>query len=225
MPDLYMLILLPVGLGLLGFVEPCTIGAHLLFLKSLKGAAQRRQGIVTFILVRALAMGVIGLGFALVGRVLVGFQTGLWLAFGLAYMAIGTGYLAGWHNRLARRLSLAPARWRQVRNPAVLGLAFALNIPACAAPLIFGLFTFSAGTASLASGFVMLAVFGLALSLPLLALDAFSGKAPMRLVALKPGKAAMRRILGGVFILLGLWSVWFGLYVDPANWAGSAGRV
>lgn len=26
------LVLLPVGLGLLGFIEPCTIGGHLLFL-------------------------------------------------------------------------------------------------------------------------------------------------------------------------------------------------
>jgi len=25
---------------------------------------------------------------------------------------------------------------------------------------------------------------------------------------------------GLVFIVLGLWSVWFGLFVDPAAWAG-----
>jgi len=27
-------ILLPIGLGLLGFIEPCTIGAHLIYLRS-----------------------------------------------------------------------------------------------------------------------------------------------------------------------------------------------
>ncbi len=63
-------------------------------------------------------------------------------------------------------------------------------------------------------GFVSLAVFGLALSLPLAlavlwpparrALDraaALSGRAPV--------------IIGLLLIALGLWSVWFGLFVTP----------
>ncbi len=33
-PDLFNLIFLALGLGFLGFIEPCTIGAHMLFLNS-----------------------------------------------------------------------------------------------------------------------------------------------------------------------------------------------
>ncbi|MGI9422843.1 MAG: hypothetical protein ACR2PA_06595, partial [Hyphomicrobiaceae bacterium] len=27
-------------------------------------------------------------------------------------------------------------------------------------------------------------------------------------------------LLGLIFVLLGAWSIWFGLYVDPQNWSG-----
>ncbi len=30
----------------------------------------------------------------------------------------------------------------------------------------------------------------------------------------------MRWVIGIVFILLGSWSIWFGLFVDPVNWSG-----
>jgi len=30
-----------------------------------------------------------------------------------------------------------------------------------------------------------------------------------------------RWILGALFVLLGIWSIWFGLYVDPADWSGT----
>jgi len=30
-----------------------------------------------------------------------------------------------------------------------------------------------------------------------------------------------RWIIGVVFIALGLWSIWFGLYVDPKDWSGT----
>jgi len=35
-----------------------------------------------------------------------------------------------------------------------------------------------------------------------------------------PGRGTMRVVLGVVFVALGLWSIWFGLYVNPENWSG-----
>jgi cytochrome c-type biogenesis protein len=214
------LILLPIALGLLGFIEPCTIGAHMLFLKSIETAPSRKRAMLVFILTRGLVTGTVGLGFVALGRSLVGVQTGLWLFFGSIYLLIGLGYLTGWHHLFTRRIRLAPDRWRHAKNPLALGVAFGVNIPACAAPLVFGLFTFAASTATYGAGFVMMALFGLALSVPLLALERMQGRTPGWLARLKPKGGRIKTLLGGIFVLLGLWSIWFGLYVDPQNWSG-----
>src|SRR3546814_13794527 len=70
------------------------------------------------------------------------------------------------------------ARRSETRGSATLGVLFGLNIPACAAPLIFALFgTAAAGGAAgrpIAAGFVSLGLFGLALSLPLVLAAAFA---------------------------------------------------
>lgn len=92
-----------------------------------------------------------------------------------------------------------------------------MNIPACAAPLILALLALAAAggasTAELGAGFVSLGLFGLALSLPLVLAVFF---APVR--ALLDRLAALSRRIprwtGALFIVLGLWSIWFGLFVS-----------
>jgi cytochrome c-type biogenesis protein len=216
------LIILPIALGLLGFIEPCTIGAHLLFLNTVGEGSKpaKFRAIMVFILTRGLVTGLIGIGFVALGRWLVGVQTGLWLAFGSVYLAIGLGYLTGWHRVFTRRIKLAPERWRHAKNPMVLGVAFGMNIPACAAPLVFGLFSVTAGSASFGAGFVMMGLFGLALSVPLLVLEYAGWRNSKFLVKLQSNPLRLKYILAAVFILLGLWSIWFGLYVNPEDWSG-----
>ena len=53
------LILLSVGLGLLGFIEPCSMGVNLLFIKYLEGKAAVRKAsqTVVFMLTRGLLIG------------------------------------------------------------------------------------------------------------------------------------------------------------------------
>ncbi len=214
-----VLILLPIGLGLLGFIEPCTIGGHLLFLDTQKNRskAMKLNAVTVFVLVRSLTAGGFGAVIAFIGQKLIGVQTGIWLVFGSIYLAVGLAFILGRAGLVKRRINLAPAAWKRAGNPVVLGLAFGLNIPACAAPILFGLLGLAATTGTVLTGFWMMFLFGLFLSLPLVifavvprfagALDRLAG----RLVK-------MRWVIGGVFVLLGLWSIWFGLYVDPANW-------
>jgi cytochrome c-type biogenesis protein len=212
--------LLPLGLGLLGFVEPCTIGGHLLFLESQNNRARAEQlrSVAVFIATRALVMGLFGALIAWAGARMIGAQTGLWLVFGSIYLIIGLAFLAGRAGLFKIRVNLSPAGWKRAQNPVVLGLAFGLNIPACAAPILFGLLGMAAVTGTALTGFKMMLVFGLALSVPLL------------LIALVPRfSVGLRRLgerlknktwlLGGTFVLLGLWSIWFGLFVDPVNWS------
>ena len=118
---------------------------------------------------------------------------------------------------LMRALGPGLQRLRSTRGTVALGLVFGLNIPACAAPLILALLALAAAggasAAQLGAGFVSLGLFGLALSLPLVLAVLF---APFR--RLIDRLAALSRKIprwtGALFIVLGLWSIWFGLFVS-----------
>jgi cytochrome c-type biogenesis protein len=219
--SLQALVYLPIGLGLLGFIEPCTIGGHLLFLDTQKDrkASEKRRAVMVFIITRALTAGAFGAIIAYIGQKLIWVQTGIWLGFGILYLLIGIAFISGRAGLIKKRMDLAPSAWKKARNPVVLGLAFGLNIPACAAPILFGLLGLAATSGTVLTGFWMMFLFGVFLS------------APLAVFALIPGLAASldrfaswlkgaRWLIGAVFALLGLWSIYFGLYVDPANWTG-----
>ena len=213
------LILLPVGLGLLGFVEPCSMGANLLFLKTLeqRSWAEKIAAAGLFTLVRALVIGALGIVAALLGHSFASFQQGFWLIFGILYLVLGVVYLTGRSGPLMRSLGPSLTRLSETRGTAALALLFGLNIPACAAPLLFVLFGAAAGAGTIAMGFTTMALFGLALSAPLVlavALPAF-GRAMSGLTGLS------RRLpmwTGALFVVLGLWSLYFGLFVNLEDW-------
>ena len=219
--SIHTFVLLPIALGLMGFVEPCTIGGHLLFLETQRGRTQsgKINAVLVFIAVRALIAGLFGAVIAFIGQKLIGVQTGIWLVFGLIYLAVGLAFAFGRAGLVKRRIDLAPSAWKQAHNPVILGLAFGLNIPACAAPILFGLLGLAATTGTIAAGFVMMFLFGLFLSFPLIIFAVFP-RLSNWLDRVGQKMKQKRWLIGVVFILLGLWSIWFGLKVDPANWAG-----
>jgi len=215
-------IALPVGLGLFGFVEPCSIGTSLLFVKTLEGRAPRSKlaQVGVFMGTRALLMGALGLAAAALGGAFLGYQKAAWIAFGTLYALIGAVYLAGKAGSLARSLGPRLTRLSSVNGAAALGTLFAFNIPACAGPLILGLLGIAAasgaGGASLGRGFFSLALFGLALSLPIL-LVVLSRRARGALDWLAALSRRMPFWTGLILIVLGLWSIWFGLFVSIAR--------
>jgi len=215
------LVLLPIGLGLLGFVEPCTIGGHLLFLNSQAGRPSREKlsAVLIFVATRSLVSGLFGALIAFLGQKIIDVQTGFWLVFGVIYLIIGLAFLFGRAGLIKQKINLAPAAWKNARNPLILGLAFGLNIPACAAPILFGLLGLAATTGTVLSGFIMMFLFGLFLSSPLALFAAIPGLGTW-LGSLGEKTRRMSWLIGVVFAVLGLWSIWFGLYVDPANWSG-----
>lgn len=217
--DFLRLLGLPIGLGLVGFVEPCSIGSTLIFIKTLEGknAASKLTQVGIFMTVRALSMGALGLFAVGVGTAFIGFQKAAWIVFGVAYALIGLLYVAGKSGLILRSLGPGLARLASVNGAAALGAVFAFNIPACAAPFILALVGMAiaggAGGASLATGFVSLALFGLALSLPIVVVVLF----PRARAALDWLAGLSRRMpfwSGIAFIVLGLWSIWFGLNVS-----------
>lgn len=214
-------LLLALGLGFLGFVEPCTIGAHMLFLSGQRDRSMRARiaAAAVFIAARLLVMGGFGGAIVVLGQRLIGVQTGTWLVFGAIYLAMGVALIHGAAGRFGRRIRIAPEAWRTVRNPWLQGAAFGLNIPACAAPILFGLMGAATATGSAAAGFVLMASFALALSLPLVPLSV-APRLALPLDRLADWMRPRRWLIGIIFVGLGLWSVWFGLFVDPANWSG-----
>lgn len=104
-----------------------------------------------------------------------------------------------------------------LRGSVGLGVLFGLNVPACAAPLIFALLGAAAvgGVAgeTVAAGFISLGLFGLALSLPLVVSVLFE---PARR-ALDWLAGLSNRIpfwIGLILVALGLWSIGFGLFAE-----------
>lgn len=218
--SLYSLVLLPMGLGLIGFVEPCSMGANLLFVKHLEDRSPAEKTLATgvFTVTRGVFIGAFGAAAALLGAAITGWQQGFWIVLGSVYLIVGLVYLAGKSGILVRRVGPSLKRLSPKAGSAWLGLLFGFNIPACAAPLLFALFGAAAGAATVVKGFVALAIFGLALSLPLVVAVAFPplGRRLDRLAGLS---RRMPFWTGLVFVALGLWSIWFGVFVKLEDWA------
>lgn len=211
------LLVLPAALGLLGFIEPCSIGSSLIFIKYLerKEAAQKIAETVLFATTRALFIGALGILAVLLGMAFLGLQKGAWILLGVLYLVIGTLYATGRMRLLMQSIGPRLSGLSSARGPIGLGILFGLNIPACAAPLLLVLLGAAAaggttGTTFL-GGFSSLAVFGLALSLPLV-LAVLVAPARRALDWLAGLSVRMPFWTGVVLIALGVWSIGFGLF-------------
>lgn len=213
-------LLLPIGLGLFGFIEPCSIGSTLVFIKVMEGrpAAVKLWQVGVFTVTRALFIGLLGAVAVLVGSAFIGLQKAMWTGLGALYVGLGLLFVAGRAGYIMTSLGPSLARLGDVRSSAALGLLFGLNIPACSAPLLFALLGTAAASgvsgATLAQGFGSLALFGFALSLPLAVAVLFPA-ARRALDWLAGLSGRIPRWTGFVLIALGIWSIWFGLFVTP----------
>ncbi|OUR76767.1 hypothetical protein A9Q83_13450 [Alphaproteobacteria bacterium 46_93_T64] len=210
--------LLPIGLGLLGFFEPCSMGTNLLFIKHIehRTASAKISAALIFMSIRGLTIGLLGGLVAILGTVFIEAQQGIWLLLGGIYFILGLVYLAGKGRVLSLKLGPRLSQLTETQSIIGLSLLFAFNIPACAAPLLFVLFgTAAAGTVG--QGTVTMALFGLALSLPLV----LAVSSPILSRQMERLAGLSQRLpfwTGVVFILLGLWSIYFGLFVNLEDW-------
>ena len=185
--ELYQMTLIPIAFGLIGFFEPCSVGANIIFLGYLQA---RKAGkifeAIKFTITRALFLGLIGLVVGVVGQPM---RTGTYsysLLLGLAYVFLGILGL-WWSYRGTGLASLDLGRYLPREGAFPLGVIFGLTAPACSLPLFLALLGLGALEGAWV-GFVSLFLFGLALSAPLV-LIARSKKAEEILRSLG-GKAA-----------------------------------
>ncbi len=198
------LLVLAIGLGLLGFVEPCSIGANMVFLGHLreKGKGTRLRETAKFALSRSVVLGLFGLSISFLGSSVFAAQKGFWLLLGLLYLALGVAVILNARFRwgMFGRVSLRRLLPEREDRSLGLGLLFGLNLPACAYPLMLALLGPGAVSGVL-SGFATLFVFGLALSLPLVPL-AFSERTAKLVGRLSRLGGATPYVIGVVFLLL-----------------------
>ncbi|MCA1572222.1 MAG: hypothetical protein LC798_18325 [Chloroflexi bacterium] len=218
MDQIWALVVVPVGLGLLGFIEPCTVGSSLLFVKYLEGkkASEKLLETLVFTGTRGVFIGALGAAAGLAGSMFLGLQRGFWILLGALYVAIGLVYLVRREDALLRAFGPGLARASEPRGAATLGLLFGLNIPACATPLLAATMGASLGAAGIARGFLMMALFGLALSVPLIAL-VLSGRARRWLDRLAGLSARVPFWTGVVFVVLGAWSIAWGIHPSASE--------
>ena len=81
-------VLLPIGLGLFGFIEPCSIGSTLVFIKVMEGRppATKLWQVGVFTATRALFIGARGAVAVLVGSAFIGFQKAMWTGLGGVFL-------------------------------------------------------------------------------------------------------------------------------------------
>ena len=206
-----------VGLGLLGSIEPCSIGSTLVFIKYMEGkdARTKRIQIGLFAATRAIFIGLLGLLAALIGTAFFGVQKAAWVLLGAMFVAVGLLFVLGRGAVLMTAMGPNLKSLSGVRGSIGLGLLFGLNIPACAVPLLVILLGSAAVDGAtggaLVAGFVSLALFGLALSLPLVVAVLFE-RARRGLDWLAGLSRRMPFWTGVLLVALGLWSIWIGLF-------------
>ena len=203
--EIYPITLIPIAFGLLGFVEPCSIGANLIFLGYLQG---RKSGkiveAVKFTLTRALFLGLIGLLVGMVGQPM---RTGTYsysLVLGFGYVGLGVLGL-WWSYSGGGPASLDLGKYLPKEGALPLGVIFGLTAPACSLPLFLALLGLGLIEGAFV-GFVSLFLFGLALSAPLV-LIARSAKAEEILRKLGGQAGQVPYLAGLVLISVGVLTI------------------
>lgn len=206
-------LIIPFLLGLLGFFEPCSLGANSIFLAHTRklGKAAKLGEALLFLLVRAAVLSLLGLSIAFIGKQLFTFQASYFVILGVFYAMLGAAHVYAQHKGIALpTLNILPRVHKA--NIVVMAIVFGMVIPACAIPLLLALLGRTLLVGELLNGWLSLFSFGIALSVPLTFL-AMSERAHVILAALRNKTARIPYLAGILLILLGiltaLSSVWW----------------
>jgi cytochrome c-type biogenesis protein len=201
-------LLTPIGLGLLGFIEPCSLGANAVFLGSIRHFSgwRRIAEALTFTLSRGIFLGLIGVAAGTLGQGVLVLQRWYILALGVVFVVLGVLVLRGASRYMPHLPTFSSGLLRRVHPVALLlGVVFGLSAPVCATPLLAALVARSLPLGAL-GGFVQMGVFGVAMSAPLIGLAAWRGwQSPLaRLDAIRP---YVPYLTGGILLLIGTYGI------------------
>jgi len=173
------IVLLPAITGVAGGFTPCALGINTIFVGALAGKPRARRLWHWLLLaaVRAALLTGLGLLFGLIGEA-VGEMAALYQqAINIGLIVLGALFIVSRFRPVPLpALSLVnPAAFQKRRSLVAMGLLFGLDISACIAPLVLALLAQTVLLGDWVAGAVALFVFGVALSLPALAVLSVEG--------------------------------------------------
>ena len=194
-----------VGLGIIGAFTPCALGINAVLLTYLASKARAARliqaGLITGM--RALFLTALGLLFGLFGQSVASFVRGYQPVIALAIVGVGVAFA------VSAFVSIPMPRVRLVGPRAgtgsalALGAVFGLDIPACTSPLVIGLLAQTVLVGDWASGALSLFLFGIGMSLPLVAVSLFEGVNRRLVETSRRWRTPAYVLAGGLFVLLG----------------------
>jgi len=196
--EIFQIIILPLLLGLLGFIEPCSIGINAIFLAHIKRAGET----LLFMFIRASVLSILGISIAFIGKTVFTFQTYYFIILGSFYIFLGVLYIYTVHKGISL-FKINLNKYTKNGNVIVMGIIFGLVIPACAVPLLLALLGRSLLFGDLLGGLISLFIFGIGLSLPLF-LISFSKKAGKILERLSAKVKKIPYLAGIALIIIGI---------------------
>jgi cytochrome c-type biogenesis protein len=202
--SIHSLVLLPFMFGLIGFVEPCSIGINLIILNRIKEQKRMRRiwETLIFTFVRGSFLALMGLSAAFVGSKIIPIQSSLFLFLGGIYILSGVLALMNKYKP-AFSFEINMGKYFQNKGSVALGLVFGPVIPACAIPLVLALIGKSILIGNLLQGFVSLLIFGIGLSSPLIGIS-YSNKSNEIITKISEKARKVPWLAGVVLIIVGL---------------------
>jgi cytochrome c-type biogenesis protein len=207
-----VLLLTALATGLGGSFTPCTLGVNLVFLKYITGKSRQRRlwEWSLFALSRATFLTGLGLTIGLVGQLVQNFVWWFQLLISGGIVVLGVVFIVSRYRPLpVPALSFSGGYTRAGNASAVgLGMFFGLNISACLAPLVLALLGQTVLVGNWLAGAVALFLFGIVLSVPILAATASERAHGWIIRAANRYRSAFYLVTGGLLIVLGLAEIW-----------------
>jgi len=198
--------------GLGGAFTPCTLGVNLVFLNYITGKSRHRRlwEWSLFALSRATLLTGLGLLIGLAGQLVQGFVWWFQLSVSVGIVLLGLVFIASRYRTLPLPALSLGGRYKSGSNASAvgLGMVFGLNISACLAPLVLALLGQTILVGHWLMGAMALFVFGMALSIPILAATASERAHAWIIHAANRYRSLFYLITGGLLVLLGLAEIW-----------------
>lgn len=216
--SIYDSILIPSVFGLIGFIEPCSLGINIIFLNRIKGfnRAKRISETLIFTSVRGFFLALVGLSAAFIGSKIITIQSSFFLILGGVYILLGVLAIMNMYRPIFKH-GINISKYIPNEGSMTLGVVFGLIIPACAISLVLALIGKAILFGNLFEGFISLFIFGIALSSPLFVISCFHQSS--EIIARTADRAKKIPWLAGT-VLIG---VGFLTMLSSSWWAG-AGR-
>jgi cytochrome c-type biogenesis protein len=212
----YDTIFIPLVLGLIGFIEPCSLGINILFLTRVKGLnrAKRISETLIFSLVRGFFLALVGLSAAFIGSKIITLQSSFFWVLGGVYIITGVIALMNMYRPIFKR-EINISKYISNKGSIALGFIFGLVIPACAIPLVLALVGKSILLGNLSAGFFSLFTFGIGLSFPLMVISCFDRSNEI-IIKISAKARRIPWLAGMVLIVVGLLTM-----LSSSWWAGA----